>query len=206
MYDPIPVILSTLAAARVTVPHLSIQSFRARAKVVGADQASKNRWDPDDQLKEKRGPRFKAPPTESQLKRAERTYAADERHSLERDAAGRNLDRRIESDLRGAPTDFDTLMDLSIGTDFAYAGPAKTGMSMLPIRSRSPLNVSEPQGRLPAAPSGQNLRKPTPPTDAPTCRQLKRVMRQLNPMHQLNPLAPAKSRWAISFRFEEVKL
>ena len=57
------------------------------------------------------------------------------------EADERNLDRHLASDLRGVPTDFDELMDLALETDFADAVSVMTGMSVLPIRSRSRLNI-----------------------------------------------------------------
>ena len=145
----------TLAAARVTVPQLSIQSFRARAKLVGADQVSKNSWDSEDQLKPKPTPqaRFKAPPTDSELKRAERTYSPEEWHTLEVEAAERNLDRHLETDIRGVPTDFDELMDLTLETDFADVGSVVTGMTGLPSRSRSKLNIPTDRERNSSCPA-----------------------------------------------------
>ena len=69
-------------------------------------------------------------------------YTKDERHSLAYEAAGGNIDRHLETDLREeAPSDFDELMDLALETDFADIGSVCTGVSGIPERSRSKLNV-----------------------------------------------------------------
>ena len=106
-----------------------------------------------DQLKPQPPPKFKAPPTDSELKRVERMYPPEEWHTLEHEAAERNLDRHLESDLRGVPTDFDTLMDLTMDTDFADVGSVATGMSVLPSRSRTRLNVPAERERGPRSSS-----------------------------------------------------
>ena len=137
----------TLAAARVTLPQLSLQSFRALAKLVGSDQVSKVSWATGDLLKEKPPAPFKAPPTESRLKHAERMYAPEEWHTIAHDAAERNPDRHLASDLREeAPADFDELMDLALETDFADAGSVRAGMGVLPSSSRSRLHIPAEHG------------------------------------------------------------
>ena len=58
--------------------------------------------------------------------------------TLERAADGRNLDRRIETDLRDDVADFDGMTGLTLNTDFADAFPVMAGDSGLPpSRSRS---------------------------------------------------------------------
>ena len=102
---------------------------------------SKSSWEADDQLKAKKAPLFKAPPSPSELKRVEEMYTKEEWHSLVYEAAEKNLDRHLETDLREeAPADFDELMDLTLQTDFADIGSVCTGVSGIPERPRSRLN------------------------------------------------------------------
>ena len=59
--------------------------------------------------------------------------------TIERVASGRNIGRGIETDIR-EPPEYDDLVDLTMGADFADAA-AVAGVSGLPRRSRSQLHV-----------------------------------------------------------------
>ena len=75
----------------ITLPKMGLQSFRAMAKQVGADLASKTSWETGDQLKAEKAPLFKAPPTPSKLNEAGGERTPGEWHSLVCEAAGRSL-------------------------------------------------------------------------------------------------------------------
>ena len=105
---------------------------------MGDGKASQDSWGIHDQLK--RPPQEKAhvskPPTSDRQK-----PPSEERRTLGREASGRNLYRRPESDIR-EPLKYDDLVDLTMHTEFADAASVCVGVSGLPRRSRPQLSVT----------------------------------------------------------------
>ena len=108
-------------------PHLPFQTFRARAKKVGADLVSKLSWDSHDVVK-------RPPYAEHTGKPTFMSAEEWEEHEAERIAQEKNLDHHLE---------FDDLMDLSLMSDLADCSSVRTGCSELIHHTRTGVTFSQ---------------------------------------------------------------